>query len=279
LLGGCNTIFGLAPTQLDQDGGTGAPDAIAGPDGAPPGRAGSVTVLSVAYQQGGSDVRGYGAVAAFGHLGPSCEKLVDVGGCVAVACTDVADPPPWPDSGIVFVETNMGAASVPPLSDGSYPDLAVPGTGLYGDGERVWFYSEGSEVPAFTRDLVAPFAIDFAQSALPTPSEQYPIDRATGLELSWSGGVSGDVTITITSAPSGSDGSSSFVECAFPAGAGAGTLAPEALMALPAGSASMRAIVVSRVTIPVGTYAVTLSAAVVARRADGDWVTGPVNLQ
>lgn len=269
-LGGCNAIFGLDPTRLGADGAT-APDADTTPaDAYPAELTGTIYAFSASYQHAGVTIVGLGASALFGHPASTCTSPVFAGDCEAEQCTSPVDPGPWPDAGRVDI-IGTSTVSMTPNPDGSYPYASSSVSTLFADGQQVSFTGAGGTIPAFTATFAAPVSVTFQPNALPAPGLPATLVRANGMDLTWPP-ASGLVVVAIV------EGTSQMV-CRFPAERGSGRLEPTTLATLPAGDAMMQSVVVTREDVVAGEYHLALVPEVCARRADGDWVDGPLTLQ
>lgn len=278
VLGGCNAIFGLAPTQLGDDaGGTsdgGVPDAAAASaDAYPPELTGTIGAISEKFVDSmGAQEAGFVIAASIGHPAQPCNTLIDVGDCTAFLCSAGTDPGPWPDAGTIEI-LGANAAALVPNTDGSYTTMYNSTTGLFAEGNPVTFSAPGAQVPMFMQVVTSPMGVDFQQSALPVGNAITTITRASGYDLTWTPVPSGTVLFGVV----GSNGA--VMRCFFPASRGSGRVEPQALLALPTGAGGAQAIVVENQVIQVGSYRLTFAASVCARNADGNWVNGSVDLQ
>jgi len=139
----------------------------------------------------------------------------------------------------------------------------------YQAGDVLTFSATGATVPAFSnRSIAAPSAITLTGPAAPTAGMRYPINRASPLVVSWTGGTTGEVAIQLSSAilpgPGVTVTSSTEVVCRAPA-SGQTLTVPAAALAplnttLGLGVYSyFSARVITRASFNAGPYATTLS--------------------
>lgn len=272
LLAGCNAIFGLDPTSLGGDAGRDAtsPDAVPA-DAFPPELTGVISAFSDLHQSGGAGVLAFNTTAAFGHAAPTCSAPVYAGECLAHLCVAPAETGPFPDAGQIDIVGTIGTSMIP-NPDGTYPDSSGA-TGLFGDDQILSVSATGNQVPMFMANPVAPTAVTFQQSDLPASGVAVNLVRQDGIDLTWASVPGGIVTFIAV----GSD--QTVIECDFPSERGSGKVQPTTLLELPAGAGYVQAAVIANEDIDDAPYRIRLRIAAVARRADGDWVNGPVNLQ
>jgi uncharacterized protein (TIGR03437 family) len=145
------------------------------------------------------------------------------------------------DAGALSVQGPIGTESMPSLETGTY--LAQLPTGFIpvGGGTYVFTGTGGADVGAFTA------TVNFNTPLVWTnPTSDATINRASGVTVTWNGGLSG--TFAVISGSSSANGFSASFVCDAPITAHTFTVPTPVLLSLPAGSGRLE---VSNYTIPV----------------------------
>ena len=125
----------------------------------------------------------------------------------------------------------------------------------------------------FSATLISPDPVTFGVGTLPSQTDPVTVVRAMGLPLRWSATPRGIVTITIA------EPVTRRMTCAFPASTGIADITPTVLLQMPAGAANLVAYSLERTFTTAGDFEIQFVAAHAARRSDGAWARGVVQLQ
>lgn len=266
---GCNSIFGLDPVA-GRDGGS-DDDAVTPIDA--PGPSGLIRVASFEYVLGSVPQRLSTLGASFGPPAATCTELDRVGQCVVVRCVPdlVASRP---DTGALTIAEPAGSHTILPDLSGTYSDTSFPDEVFFSGGAPIRLTSPGDEVPGIFADVATPTSVTFSSVVAAAGAAAVPVERTADLDLAWTGGTIGALSIAITSGMTGT----STVACEAPVAQGTLTLAHRLLEALPPGAGTFQAMVVVSEVIDAAPYAVLVRPAVVAKTTSGNWAAGAITL-
>jgi len=143
-----------------------------------------------------------------------------------------------------------------PNGDGLY--TADSGqTAIWDGGEDISVKALGDAVPAFDQKVKAPSAVTLTKPAWPAPGTPLAVNRANALDLQWTGGSAGDVTVLLSSA---GGGKSAVITCKFPSAGGTGTVPASSLGKLAAGAGVVSMVNTSTNAFKQGDWAINLTA-------------------
>lgn len=205
-------------------------------------KSGTITIMSTHYKVGQTPIEMGSATGTFyqlppatGAAGASPCTITKEGACTVTACTFGSTPT---DAGAPSIQyTHAGPVKVSgvlvnngtmTLTPGAYGYQTVSGNAaFFNGGENVRLVAPGnpSGAPAFDVALVAPTSPNVTA---PTFNAQSQVVVANGqsLGLAWQNGGSGEVVAQIAS---GTQQKSAIARCAFPGGAGNGTIPAAAI--------------------------------------------------
>lgn len=240
-------------------GGTASAGGAASAGGtasAGPTRIGSVTLSQSSLEVAGQTVRSGMVLANFFEI-PSqftgCTTST-IGACRLSNCAAAADAGTPPDGGMV----SAGDLTITGLADGGVT-LMPGGMGyqkvisgpIFVAGGPIGVSADGATVPAFTAQVNAPTGATLTAPVC-TQSTCPAISKATGLTVSWTGGV-GTVSIEVIA---GAD----EISCEYPAAAGTATIPAATLAQLPTGTASLFFNTLNATTVQAGFFPVKVTA-------------------
>ena len=207
--------------------------------------------------------------------GTVCNYRVD-GACAVANCTLPPGTIPGADAGTT---TRAPSAGVITISGGTMAPITLTPDPLghyanattmfqrWHDGDRVSIAAAGGDVPAFATELIFPPQVTIDQ---PTPpfGAIIAIDRATGLDIRWTGTGPRLMQVVIEQTVTRSDASTAthFVDCWYPISDLAATVAPAAIRdfesTMDGGTSSVGVIVspVANATVTAGDYQITIQA-------------------
>lgn len=209
-------------------GGEGANAAVAGSGGgtAVGGAAGDGSGRVGVYDIEAGTVHGATVSAGFWHGFADCIITTD-GSCEIFECTSFATT--FASAGTVHITGGDRNVDLSPNANnvylGDYAQLSV-----FSTGQTLTIAADGAEVPAFSDSLVAPALITLTAPTLAGTSVTIP--TTTPWSLSWTGGSTGDVVVSLSS---GLSGVYVAVQCAWPSSMGAATVPVSTLSYLQGG--------------------------------------------
>ena len=230
------------------------------PDAQVPARTGRVFVQSYASSSGA------GSTASAGFFPTGLHCTVHHGDpCDVTTCsTDVT--PTQVSAGTLAITGIATPIRLEAGSDGTYASSSNQ-TELFSGGEVIAVDADGATVPAFSGTFVAPAKAKLTSPA--KPSGMLTIDRSAGLDLTWTGGISGKLLVSLDGSPDGTP----RVECRFPVAARAGTVPASALASL-SGTGGFSVGVINGSEVEIGEYAIDLEGYFDATWASDDTIVG-----
>ena len=202
-----------------------------------------------------------GATAFFREFSDSlpCTTVATYGACEVEDCIFTGPMPTELNAGTITIAGDVRTATLPVMGAGHGEDF-VSGQELFTAGATVSFDAAGSaSVPPFSADVVAPGAVDVTAPTL----AGLMIDRATDLNVAWTGGTTGQVRVVMDA---GMDGSATFVVCQYDATDGAAVIPSMALGHLQNGPGFILIDVLERQTLTSGMWSIDLDLNVRARQ-------------
>ena len=257
---------------VDTDGGTTGKDG-GGTTGPTTTKTGNILitqsatkVLDMTYYGGFATASFSTTVVPAGTTSPCV--VTTSGSCTATRCTPVdagtgsdagAGPTNTVDSaGVITIGGTLIDGGITLTPTGANYPTAIQMSRVWADGATLTAGAAGATVPAFSgKTVVTPGSITVTAPAC-TLTSCGTVNRANALPVTWTGGASGNVTVTLTTSSGGNTG---IVVCTFAASAGTGSVPADALSKLDAVAQGYMAIGSSNATdFTSGDYAIKLHA-------------------
>lgn len=201
-----------------------------------PGHGGLVQALSGMVP---GDTGPVAASAAFAYFwdapgAAAGECVLDTqGACTVTICAGGTPAQPTTISAGAITVTGNKSLTLLPDAMNEY-EMVVESGLLWDPGQNVTVSVAGATVPAFTHAQLASSAVTITSPAAPPADTPLMVDRGQDLEVAWTGGSTGAVTMMWKVDASQPDDSFVSILCRFAAADGAGTVPTAALQALPA---------------------------------------------
>ena len=185
---------------------------------------------------------------------PACTNVTTIGPCDVLDCVMGTEQTPH-SAGAVTVTGPSTHITLEPGANEEYAVEQAQGT-LFNGGDSLTIAAAGADVPAFSRTISTPSKSTIRSP--PQPSTPYlPITRSAGLVVRWTGAATGTQFVSL------SDGGFSvtrYLSCRFDAGAGTGTIPPDALMLLQTAAGNFSMATITEDSVDVGDWHVSLEA-------------------
>lgn len=201
-----------------------------------PTKVGTVSLSQTSFKAGAQTFFTFSASAFFAEAaattGDNKCKTSTEGACQIVECdtSGATTPPPSGTPGKAPHASDItvtGAGNVTLTADDKGVYAAKTGqTELYKPDTDVAVKAKGDSVPAFDKSIKAPSNITVTAPAWPAAGQPFQLDRTKAINLTWTGGTSGDVSASFASTTTGKLAS---VTCKFPAKDGKGDVPAAAL--------------------------------------------------
>lgn len=240
-------------------------------DDSEPTQFGSVYIQSYdAMNAPGTPTRGGAAGAGFYASGETCPIMDTIGPCDVVSCSFTSTGPVT--AGAITVTGAQQPITLATDPDSVYELFQSP-TPLYAGGEQITFSADGDEVPGFDVSVTAPHEVHITAPA--EPAAVLTVTRSRDLNLTWTGGNTGQVQVVLYGPGQGADS----LFCRFAANAGTGTIPMAALSMLGAGQGSFAMSTISLAEVEAGDWLVQASAYTNAVWPDESIVSGGTTIE
>lgn len=233
-------------------GGSGTGGGPAGSGGATGGSAGTgidtyqggyVAITQSVVTVAGTEYASYSFSAGFTRsqatAGTGSCDISNDGPCRITDCSTPPGDAGTPDyetvsAGVIQLLGANQPLSLVPDSTGTYA-VVTGQEKLWSGGENLTISAAGDVVPAFQEVLFAAMPVTLTSPSLPPAPAQATISTNAPLNVSWTGGSGGTVTVMLTRSVTAGSTDTVMLSCAFPAAGGAGTIPATAMAMLPKG--------------------------------------------